>query len=98
MAGLLPEKVRTRKGKRGPDQAIYFALMKEWPILKRLLSEQKLSALGCIDHDKFYDALKLARYGQAAHLPRLLFTLSLEIWLATVHERLSRPSLSLLCS
>lgn len=81
LAGVLPEKIRTRIGGMGPTHAFFLALSKEWPRIEPYLENPRLAELGCIDPKALHEALRLARAGCAATSPLMLATLSLENWL-----------------
>ena len=84
MCGILPEFVRTRVDKRGPDQAIYMSFRREWKKLEQIINNSKLVELGYVDYVKLKESLELARQGYCSNFRALLITLSLELWLCTL--------------
>lgn len=81
MRGILPESVRTRRGKGGIDARILWALQHEAPRVRWLLRDPLLAQAGWVDADALRAAAEQARQGQVDNLSYLLNTLSLETWL-----------------
>jgi asparagine synthase (glutamine-hydrolysing) len=81
MTGILPEQIRTRKGKAIFDQNAYLAVRKEWPRIERLCADLRLASLGLVDRDKFRNAFELMRVGHSENIYQLVLALSLEMWL-----------------
>lgn len=79
---LLPPKVLNRKTKRGPDEATFRALRREWPQLERMFIESRAEALGYIDGKKLLAAFERARHGQGD--TNLFVMISLELWLRSL--------------
>jgi asparagine synthase (glutamine-hydrolysing) len=80
---LLPEKIRLRRDKRGPDEAIYKAIQREWPSLTAIFADAQIYARGYVDAGAFQQALQRARYGMVPQTQSFLRALALEIWLRT---------------
>lgn len=87
LKGILPEKVRTRRTKGGPTQAFQRALVREWPWLRRLLSEPRVCDFGIVEREPFVQAMHKARHGVLSHPSMLLRTISLELWLRSFESR-----------
>ncbi|HVG45911.1 MAG TPA: asparagine synthase-related protein, partial [Longimicrobium sp.] len=82
MRGVLPEEVRTRRGKGGIDARLLWALHRERPRLDRLLRDPEIARRGWVRADALRAATDQARQGEVHSLPFLLCSLSLESWLA----------------
>jgi asparagine synthase (glutamine-hydrolysing) len=83
LRGILPEEIRLRKDKRGPDEAIYNAIKREWPKLTMMFEEAHLYKHGYVDRKVFREMLQRARYGFARHSQSVLRAIALEVWLRT---------------
>jgi len=85
LAGLLPPRIARRRDKRGPDEAILRAIAERWGDLQPLLDEPRIAARGWVSPAAFRRALQEARFGRPGdHLPALLPSLSLEVWMRAV--------------
>jgi asparagine synthase (glutamine-hydrolysing) len=88
LAGLLPSRIARRKDKRGPDEAVLRAIAERWGELQPLLDEPRIAARGWVDAAAFRRAVQEARFGKPGnHLPALLPSLSLEVWMRAVEGR-----------
>lgn len=81
MRGILPETVRTRRGKGGIGARILWALQREAPRIRWLLDDPLVAQAGWVDADGVRGAVEHARQGQVENISHLLGTLSLETWL-----------------
>jgi asparagine synthase (glutamine-hydrolysing) len=81
LGGLIPEKTRTRRSKRGPDEALCRALNREWERISQITKDLAISAHGYVDSRLFQDALVRARHGVIDGLQPLMRALALEFWL-----------------
>lgn len=90
MRGVLPEEVRTRRGKGGIDARILWSLHREGGLVSALLRDPILAQLGCVDPHALRAAVEHARRGHVDNLAFLLCTLSLEAWLAVRAGRYPR--------
>jgi asparagine synthase (glutamine-hydrolysing) len=81
MKGILPESVRLRKGKQGPEESLLKALAHDWPNLLTVFRNAEVSQCGYIDGDAFLNDLFRAKHGICYGLPSLVRVLSLELWL-----------------
>jgi asparagine synthase (glutamine-hydrolysing) len=82
MRGILPEEIRTRRGKGGIDARLLWALHHERPRLEALLRDPEVARRGWVRADALRAAVEQARQGEVASLPFLLCSLALETWLA----------------
>lgn len=87
MSDVLPEPIRTRVGKGGIDARILWSLEHERARLDALLEQPILADLGVVDGHALRRAVADARQGIVANLAALMFTLSLETWLAVRADR-----------
>lgn len=90
LRGVLPEEVRLRRTKSGPDEAIYRALRREAPRLQELLRDARVYERGYVRRETLEPALKAARHGKALNVPTLLRILAVEVWLRA-QERKRAP-------
>lgn len=82
MRGVLPEEVRTRRGKGGIDARLLWALHRERARLDGLLRDPETARRGWVRADALRAATEQARQGEVRSLPFLLCSLALETWLA----------------
>lgn len=82
MTGLLPESVRTRRGKGAIDGRLSHSLAHERPRLERLLRAPILADLGCIDAAKLRAGVDEAIHGDALLRGAVIDALALELWLS----------------
>jgi asparagine synthase (glutamine-hydrolysing) len=87
MRGVLPEVVRTRRGKGGIDGRILWSLHRERGRLTTLLRAPRIAREGWVDAAKLREAVERARCGEVRNLVFLLSSLSLESWLAVREGR-----------
>jgi len=87
MRGTLPEEIRVRKGKRGPDQAVYRAIGREHARLTQLLDNGRICLRGYANPAALRETLVQAKHGLPVALAALLRTISLEIWLRAQERR-----------
>ena len=80
MAGLLPERLRSRRAKPSGNPSIYYAFDRQWSSLEPAVRDPLLADLGIVDRSEFQKAMKLARIGHSTHTVPLLCTLALEFW------------------
>jgi asparagine synthase (glutamine-hydrolysing) len=83
---ILPEKIAKRRGKRGPDEALFRALSREWQMLSPMLANAQVCARGYINSKQFAEALERSRYGTERCSGRLMRTLSLELWFQSLQH------------
>jgi asparagine synthase (glutamine-hydrolysing) len=86
--GIMPPSICARKDKRGPDEAVYRAVTREWWFVETLFRDPLCVAYGVADAGQLRDMLQRARHGQAiAGAVMLIKILALEMWLAATHGR-----------
>lgn len=82
LRGILPEEVRTRTSKQGPDEPITRAIQRVWSDrLEPLTRDSLMAQLGYIKQPLFARELEKARFGISESRACLLRALSLEFWL-----------------
>lgn len=87
LQGIVPPELLARKTKQLATRAPIVALERHWEQISNLARHFYIADSGFIDLPKFVTSLKLARAGQRVHMPRLLRTLSLELWLRSMINR-----------
>jgi asparagine synthase (glutamine-hydrolysing) len=87
LAGTLPEGVRRRRSKAGPDEALYRACLREWSWLSGLLADARVCAYGFVNRKALTETLQRMRHGVKVTTPQLLRTLCLEFWLRSLEGR-----------
>lgn len=91
MQGLLPERIRLRTTKRGPDEALTRAVIRQWSSVEELLTDARVCQRGYADAPGLKQALRRVRHGQSDQLQPLGRLLALELWLRT-QERFGHRS------
>ena len=87
LAGLLPPRIAHRMDKQGPDEALLRAIAERWGEIQPLLDDLRMAARGWVDPVAFRKAVQEARFGKAGnHLPALLPSLALEVWLRAIEN------------
>ena len=89
LKGLLPEAVLNRRGKRGPKEALYRAVMRNWPRLRPIFDDPLVCARGYMDAAQLRTALERVRHGCESNAFPILQTISLEFWLRALENRRS---------
>jgi asparagine synthase (glutamine-hydrolysing) len=87
LGDLLPEAVRRRRGKQGPDEAFSRALRREWNALSGIFCDPEVCARGYIDRKNFQTALTRARHGIEKHTATLFMVVCLEFWFRSLKSR-----------
>jgi hypothetical protein len=84
LRGILPEPVRTRRGKRGPSQPYFdgLAASRDWCDL--LTHRPAVVDRGYVAEDAWRQAVQKARFGVVSSLRDFLTTAALEAWLRQV--------------
>lgn len=90
MRGILPDKVRNRADKMGPDEAVYRAGARQSTRLAKLFKDAHVCAHGYVKPEELQIALKHLQRGLPLALASFLRTISLEIWLRAVDH--GRPN------
>lgn len=81
LRGLVPDSVRERRAKAGPDEALYRALAKPSAFVSEITNNPLVCAYGFVDPSALRLALQRARHGISTNTVQLIKTLSLEMWL-----------------
>jgi len=84
---LLPEKILKRQSKKGPDEALFRALAREWPRLQPIFERAQGCARGCTNTKALQVALERARHGCERNSFAIIQTISLEFWLRSLERR-----------
>src|SRR5882724_6770925 len=90
LSNLLPGKILKRQGKKGPEEALFRAVAREWPRLQPIFKNARVCAAGYIDAEALHAALDRARHGCETHSFALIQTISLEFWLRSLERRRSK--------
>ena len=88
---LLPEKILARQGKKGPTEALFRAVGREWPQLQPIFKNARVCDGGYMDATALHATLERARHGCETHSFAVIQTISLEFWLRAL-ERRSLPA------
>lgn len=83
MSGVLPESVRTRRGKGAIDGRLARSLAHEGSRIQRLLRAPILADLGCIDAGRLRAGVDAAVHGDPTLRASVIDALALELWLST---------------
>ena len=83
---LLPEKILNRKGKKGPQEALYRAIARQWPRLQPIIKNARVCERGYMNSEALLRALERARHGCEIHSFAIIQTLSLEFWLRALEH------------
>lgn len=81
MRGILPEEVRVRPGKGGPDARMVWSLSREEPRLRAMLRDPVVAQLGWVDRDRLLAAFEHVKAGGSVSRGSLDAALALETWL-----------------
>ncbi len=81
MRGILPERVRTRRGKGGIDARVLWSLNHERARVHSLLDDPILAQLGVVDRDELSRVVARAQEGDAGSYGEIMAPLALETWL-----------------
>lgn len=84
--GILPERTRLRRGKRGPTQAIFNGLESGRPWLEMLTTRSALVERGYADPERWGEMVRRARGGWSSPASALLPACALEAWFATLGQ------------
>jgi asparagine synthase (glutamine-hydrolysing) len=81
LVGLLPEEIRLRRDKRGPNTAFTLGVEKSWPLLDELVRTSRAVPLLGLDPVNLRDDIRRIRHGVSKHLVLIGRFISLEMWL-----------------
>jgi asparagine synthase (glutamine-hydrolysing) len=87
LAGILPEEVRVRRSKAGPDEALYRACVRESGRLSEWIADARVCAYGFVNRKALIETFQRVRHGVPVTTPQLLRTLCLEFWLRSLEGR-----------
>ncbi|HEX2076179.1 MAG TPA: asparagine synthase-related protein [Longimicrobium sp.] len=87
MRGVLPEEVRVRGGKGGPDARMVWSMAREEPRLRPMLRDPLLAQLGWVDRDGLAAAFERVRAGMNGERAAVTAALALETWLRVASGR-----------
>jgi asparagine synthase (glutamine-hydrolysing) len=86
---LLPGKVLKRRSKKGPQEALFRAVARQWPRLRPILDDPLVCARGYMDAAELRTALERVRHGCEINAYPILQTICLEFWLRALDNRRS---------
>ncbi len=86
---LLPEKILKRRTKKGPQEALFRAITRQWPRLRLVFDDPLVCARGYIDAAELRTALERVRHGCEINAYPILQTICLEFWLRALENRRS---------
>jgi len=86
LKGILPEPIRARASKRGPDEAIMRGIRREWPNIEAMFASHKSRVYerGYVHRDRFLEELERIRHGLYGDQAMVLRTLQVEAWLRSL--------------
>jgi asparagine synthase (glutamine-hydrolysing) len=88
LRGLLPEAVRVRTTKGGPDEAFFAGLRRNPEMVELLTDDPLVVQRGYVSSTAWREAVRAARYGRITWTRPFIATASLEMWL---HQRAASP-------
>jgi asparagine synthase (glutamine-hydrolysing) len=91
LSDLLPEKILKRQGKKGPEEALFRAVERQWPQLRPIFEDARVCSAGYMGAAALHPALERTRHGCQTHSFAVIQTISLEFWLRSL-ERRSLPA------
>ena len=89
---LLPTEILSRKNKGAIDETIFRAFVREWPKIKSIFADARVSARGYVNPSALESLLNQVRHGGQVLGGELLRIVSLEVWLRSVEHQYSLPS------
>lgn len=87
MTGILPEKIRLRKGKTEHAPVIFTGLKKYWATLLPILLTCRISKLGLVNKEEWTSALHNFRQGKIMNYDGMWIFITLELWLYQFEKR-----------
>lgn len=88
LSGILPEQVRTRRTKSGPDQAVYEGLRTNGEVYELLTARPLIAQYGYVDQGAWRSAVHAAQFGHVRSARMFEAALNLELWLRQQQDRL----------
>jgi|SRR5580658_24771 asparagine synthase (glutamine-hydrolysing) len=98
MRNILPERIVQRKDKRSHDEAVYRALVREWPRFDRMLADARVCERGFASATALREALVRAKHGVCIDLNALTRTICLEFWLRSLERPRVKPKITHDCN
>ena len=86
MTGILPEQVRLRTDKAGPEEAQFEGLRRDSPWLDLLLTRPRVVERGYVDARRWSEAVNQARFGRIVSMRHFIAAATLEVWLQQREE------------
>lgn len=86
LSEVLPQAIAKRRNKGNPQETIARAFMNEWPRLRPVFENSRISSYGYVNKTAFISAVEDYRLGKAIHLAMMLKFLSLEFWLRRLEK------------
>ncbi len=80
LAGILPDAVRNRGGKRGGQESYFEGLRTSTTWLPMLREPSVLAQRGYVDAERWREAVERARFGRATTMHQFITTATLECW------------------
>lgn len=93
LVGVLPEKIRSRTSKGGPDEALYRSFSRYSSRFTEIIDASRLCAIGYVNRQALKEAIRRAQYGLPVALPYLHRTVTYLTWLHHFERRQSRPEM-----
>jgi asparagine synthase (glutamine-hydrolysing) len=87
LKGVLPEAIRLRGGKRGPDAAVFKGLRNNSDWLDLIGIAPRIVTEGFVDKSSWEDAVSLARTGHMQNISLFLQAVTLEYWIRNLDRR-----------
>jgi asparagine synthase (glutamine-hydrolysing) len=87
LAGVVPEEILSRRTKQFGARTPILLLEKSFEDLQNVFRSSVSSGIGYISLPRFAEILSAARIGKETHIPRMLRTISLELWLRSLISR-----------
>ncbi|HTQ21816.1 asparagine synthase-related protein [Mycobacterium sp.] len=81
LAGILPDQIRTRRTKAGPNQAFYEGLRANRDIVTLLIARPLIVQRGYVDQTSWRAAVAAAQFGHEQSAAAFEAAVSLEVWL-----------------
>jgi hypothetical protein len=86
MRGILPDQIRVRTTKQGPDEALCRAVIRQWTRLVQLGKKPMVCDRGYVDRDALLHLLTRVKHGVIDQLQPLARVLALELWLRSLQS------------
>jgi asparagine synthase (glutamine-hydrolysing) len=81
LSGILPDRIRERRDKKGPDQSFFEGLRRNPEIYRLLVDRPRIVELGFVDRDRWREAASSARFGCVSSIAAFYSAFNLEVWL-----------------